>query len=199
MKDKIIHKATELFLSYGFKSVTMDDIAKELGMSKKTIYVNFCNKTKLIKAVSDSLFDKIQKGINDIASNTHDPIEELFKIKNFVGENLNDEKSSPVFQLQKYYPKLFKEMIKKQRDIVEQITRLNIERGFKTGLYRKEVNVDFIWRIYFAGINSIKNDELFPPSFFSKKEINDMYLEYHLRAIVTNKGLIKLNELLKHK
>ena len=195
MKDQIVHKATELFLNFGFKSVTMDDIAKELGMSKKTIYVHFSNKTALIETVSAQLFCTIQSGIDLISSQTADPIEELFKIKDFVNENLNNEQSSPVFQLQKYYPKLFKNLIKRQREIVKKTISDNIKRGIEMGLYRKNLNKEFIWRIYFAGINIIKNDDLFPLDNFPKKEVNDLYLEYHLRAMVTDKGLTKLNDL----
>lgn len=195
MKDQIVHKATELFLNFGFKSVTMDDIAKELGMSKKTIYVHFSNKTALIETVSAQLFCTIQSGIDLISSQTADPIEELFKIKDFVNENLNNEQSSPVFQLQKYYPKLFKNLIKRQREIVKKTISDNIKRGIEMGLYRKNLNKEFIWRIYFAGINIIKNDDLFPLDNFPKKEVNDLYLEYHLRALVTDKGLTKLNDL----
>lgn len=195
MKDQIVHKATELFLNFGFKSVTMDDIARELGMSKKTIYVHFSNKTALIETVSAQLFCTIQSGIDLISSQTADPIEELFKIKDFVNENLNNEQSSPVFQLQKYYPKLFKNLIKRQREIVKKTISDNIKRGIEMGLYRKNLNKEFIWRIYFAGINIIKNDDLFPLDNFPKKEVNDLYLEYHLRALVTDKGLTKLNDL----
>jgi AcrR family transcriptional regulator len=195
MKDQIVHKATELFLNFGFKSVTMDDIAKELGMSKKTIYVHFSNKTALIETVSAQLFCTIQSGIDLISSQTADPIEELFKIKDFVNENLNNEQSSPVFQLQKYYPKLFKNLIKRQREIVKKTISDNIKRGIEMGLYRKNLNKEFIWRIYFAGINIIKNDDLFPLDNFPKKEVNVLYLEYHLRALVTDKGLTKLNDL----
>ena len=199
MKDKIIHKATEMFLNLGFKSVTMDDIAGELGMSKKTIYVNFCNKTKLIKAVSDHLYNTIGHGISEIRAQNLDPIEELIVVKDFVNQNLNDEKSSPIFQLHKYYPKLFKEMMKKQREMVEDIIVSNIKSGIQTGVYRKEINKEFVWRIYFAGVTIIKNDDLFPPSTFSKKDVNTMFLEYHLRALVTDQGLKKLNELLNNK
>ena len=196
MNDKIIHKATELFLNFGFKSVTMEDIANQLGISKKTIYVNFCNKTKLIKAVTHHLFCTIQEGIDHIYEQTNHPIEELLKVKDFVNEHLNNEKSSPVFQLQKYYPKLYIEMMKKQMEIVETTISDNISRGIKMGLYRPEINSEFIWRIYFSGINSVKNDDLFPLELFEKKVANDLFLDYHIRAIVTPKGLEKLNDLL---
>ena len=93
MKDKIIHKSTELFLSLGFKSVTMDDIASEMGISKKTIYVHFPNKTKLVEAVTFNLFDTICDGIDSICEVSANPIEELYAIKMFVMHHLKNEKS----------------------------------------------------------------------------------------------------------
>src|SRR5210317_1140812 len=102
MKNKILEKATELFLIYGFKSVTMDDIANALGISKKTIYQHFKNKTKLVEATTLGLFNFISNGINCICAMDKNPIEEIYEVKSFAMTHLKDEKSSPIFQLQKY-------------------------------------------------------------------------------------------------
>ena len=83
MKDTIINKATSLFLTLGFKSVTMDDIANDLGMSKKTIYTHFENKTSLVEAGTTYLFKKITDGIKEIKTKSLDPITELHDIKIF--------------------------------------------------------------------------------------------------------------------
>ena len=84
MREKIIHKAAELYLTLGFKSVTMDDIANEMAISKKTIYVHFSNKTKLVEAVTFELFENICEGIDCICNASKNPIEELYEIKMFV-------------------------------------------------------------------------------------------------------------------
>ena len=105
MKDQILNKATEMFLTLGFKSVTMDDIASEMGISKKTIYQHFSNKDSLVKATTTNLFENISCGIDEIILANNNPIEELFTIKEFVMQNLKDENTSPIYQLQKYYPK----------------------------------------------------------------------------------------------
>ncbi|MGI9550098.1 MAG: TetR/AcrR family transcriptional regulator, partial [Aurantibacter sp.] len=104
MKTKILEKATELFLNLGFKSVTMDDLAREMGISKKTIYSHFENKTHLVEACTLHLFNTISQGIDYICSLGKNPIEELYEIKKFAMLHLKDEKSSPQYQLQKYYP-----------------------------------------------------------------------------------------------
>ena len=101
MRDKILEKSNELFLNLGFKSVTMDEIASSLGVSKKTIYKYFKNKTELIDTVTHRMFDTICSGIDDICELELNPIEELFSIKRLVLDNVKDEKSSPQYQLQK--------------------------------------------------------------------------------------------------
>uniref|UniRef100_UPI003563392F TetR/AcrR family transcriptional regulator n=1 Tax=Mariniflexile sp. TaxID=1979402 RepID=UPI003563392F len=78
MRDQIILKSRELFLTLGFKSVTMDDIANTLGISKKTIYVHFSNKTKLVEAVTYELFETVCEGIDGICNTSKNPIQELY-------------------------------------------------------------------------------------------------------------------------
>ena len=81
MKEKILEKATDMFLNLGFKSVTMDDLANEMGISKKTIYTHFENKTKLVQECTFSLFNQINSGIDCICTTGKNPIEELYEIK----------------------------------------------------------------------------------------------------------------------
>ena len=95
-----------LFSKYGIKSVTMDDIAGKMGISKKTIYAHYTNKTALVEGSSMHLLKLISGGIDHICSLEKNPIDELYEIKKFVMVHLKNEKSSPQYQLQKYYPKL---------------------------------------------------------------------------------------------
>lgn len=189
MKDKILEKATELFLNLGFKSVTMDDIANAMGISKKTIYAHYKNKTELVKAATFHLFDVICEGIDIICSEEKNPIAELYEIKSFAMRHLKDEKSSPQYQLQKYYPKIYETLKFKQFEIMKDCIAKNLERGIEIGLYRKDLNVEFITRIYFNGMIGIKNQQLFPQEKFTMKALMEDYLEYHLRGITTTKGL----------
>lgn len=196
MKDQILNKATEMFLTLGFKSVTMDDIASEMGISKKTIYQHFSNKDALVKATTTNLFENISCGIDEIIMANQNPIEELFQIKEFVMQNLKDESTSPIYQLQKYYPKIHKSLMLKQFEKMGSCVVINLEKGIDLGLYRKEINKDLIARFYFAGMSSIKDVEIFNPKIFSVKEIQTNYLDYHLRGICTPKGIEKLEQLI---
>ena len=194
MKESILLKATDLFLTLGFKSVTMDDLAHEMGISKKTIYSHFDNKTQLVQECTMNLFWAISRGIDHICSLGKNPIEELYDIKRFVMMHLKDEHSSPQFQLQKYYPKIHRALKAKQYEVMGECMIENIRKGIEMGIYRENLNIDFVSRIYFAGVTSIKDHALFPADKFPVAELMDDYLEYHLRGIVTPKGRKILNE-----
>ena len=194
MREKILLSAADLFLNYGFKSVTMDDIANTLGISKKTIYQHFDNKTKLVEATTMYLFNAISQGIDHICSFEKNPIEEIYDIKRFIMDHLKDEKSSPQYQLQKYYPKIFKTLKSKQFEVMETCVKDNLSRGVGLGLYRDSINIDFIARLYFNASLAIKDRDLFPLKQFSMNMLMEHYLEYHLRGICTTKGIQTLNQ-----
>jgi AcrR family transcriptional regulator len=194
MREKIVNKASEMFITLGFKSVTMDDIAGELGISKKTIYTHFKNKTDLVKEVTSVLFEFITHGIDCICELDNNPIEELYEIKKFVMMHLKNENSSPQYQLQKYYPEIFHTLKNQQFEMMQECTVRNLKKGVEQGLYRNNLNIEFVSRIYFIGVNGIKDDELFPARNFPKAQLMEEYLEYHLRGIVTKKGQLTLNK-----
>ena len=196
MKFKILEKSREMFLSCGFKSVTMDDISEELGISKKTIYAHYQNKTKLVEATTLAFFESISNGINCICELNKNPIEELYAIKSYVMKHLKDEKSSPQHQLQKYYPKLFFTLKKKQLVLIQECITENLRKGIEQKLFRNEIDVNFISLIYFNGITGIKDEETFPRNKFTASYLLENYLEYHIRAIATEKGLKTLQNLL---
>lgn len=178
-----------MFLNLGFKSVTMDDIAKTSGVSKKTIYAHFSNKTDLVEAVTDYLFDSICEGIDLIHEQQKNPIVELFEIKKFVMQHLKDEKSSPQYQLQKYYPKIYVDLKKRQFEVMQESIKENLTRGIDMELYRTSLDIDFIARMYFHGMVGIKDKDLFPLNDYSMNTLMNYYLEYHLRGICTEKGI----------
>lgn len=197
MKEKIVHKASELFINLGFKSVTMDDIANEMGISKKTIYSHYSNKSDLVREATMYLFHTITDGIECIRDLEKNPIEELYEIKKLVMLHLKNEKSSPQYQLQKYYPEVHNTLKKMHFENMHDCVIQNLTRGIEMGLYRQNINIEFISRIYFNGVNGTKDTSLFPVDRFPKEQLMEDYLEYHLRGIVTKEGLQTLNRFIK--
>ncbi|UCE94022.1 MAG: TetR/AcrR family transcriptional regulator [Flavobacteriaceae bacterium] len=197
MKEKILEKASDMFLNLGFKSVTMDDIAQEMGISKKTIYAHFPTKLKLVQATTFFVLEKIHETICLVCSADHDPIQEIFTIKSMVNDQLKNEKSSPHYQLQKYYPKVFKQLKEKQFQSLNLCVEDNLKRGIKEDYYRNDIDIDLITRFYLSGIMNLSNREFFPSDTYSLPNLKDAFLEYHVRAIATEKGLKTLLNILK--
>ena len=197
MKKIIILKATELFMKLGFKSVTMDDIAKEMGISKKTIYTHFNNKETIIGVVTDHVFETVCHDIDAICDLNQNPIQELYAIKKRVMQYMQKEKASPTYQLQKYYPTTYNNIKQRQFSYMQQCVVKNLHRGLEQDLYRKNIEVQFVARIYFNGITGIKEESLFPHTMFEGETLYEMYLEYHLRGIVTPKGRNILKKLIQ--
>ncbi|EAP87484.1 TetR/AcrR family transcriptional regulator [Croceibacter atlanticus] len=198
MRETILNKATELFLDLGFKSVTMDDIATEMGISKKTIYTHFKNKSVLVKASTEILFLRICSGIDGVRKENQNPIVELYSIKQYVMKHMKNQNSSAQFQLQKYYPAVYAEMRSKQYDYMQDCVVENLNKGLEMGLYRENLDVEFASRIYFLGMVGIKDNDMFPADQFPMITLMEKYLEYHLRGIVTQKGLKKLTETIEN-
>jgi len=193
MRDKIIEKSTEMFLIQGSKGLTMDIIAYEMGISKKTIYKYFNTKRELVKAGSEYLFHKITNGIHKIMELNENPIKEMFLIKDFVFKVLKSENTSPYFQFQKYFPKIHQSLITRQFDEMNKCITKNLKKGMEQGLYRNDINIKLISRFFYIGINNIKDLTIFNPKHFSTVEIKETYLNFYLRAICTPKGLDYFN------
>ena len=174
----------------------MDDIAQRLGISKKTLYTHYSNKQALVRACVFDFFNYVTEEINGICQLSKNPIIELHDIKMFMMRHIKNEKISPQYQLKKYYPKIYDLLNIKQFEKMNSCVIDSLKKGVETGLFRAEINLDFISRIYFSGTNGIRDINVFPDNLFDKHYIFESYLEYHLRAIVTNKGLNLLNDYL---
>lgn len=192
MKKKIVDQSIQLFLQYGYKSVTMDDIAKHMGVSKKTIYVHFPKKDGLVEQSAVNHLDGIIERINVISKQSKDPIIELYQIKKEALNHLSSEKNSPQYQLQKYYPSLYSKLKEKEFSALSGLFSNSIQEGIQTGIFRKDIDVDFVVRIFFNGIRGITNIKLFPIEIYKIEDLLLNFSEYHLRALCTHEGIIKL-------
>ena len=110
--------------------------------------------------------------------------------------HLKNEKSSPQYQLQKYYPKIHESLKLKQFEVMQECVLDNLRKGLELRIYRENLNIDFVSRIYFTGVINIKDQKFFPMEKFPMPELMDIYLEYHLRGIVTPKGRKILNSII---
>ena len=194
MKEKIIAKATDMFLKMGFKSVTMDDIACEMCISKKTIYKFFSNKEALIEEGTAIMHHKINTLMDEVVSKNYNAIEENFKIREMFKEMFESLDHSPAYQLKKHYPEIWDKMISSKLKDCNEMFGQNINKGIAEGLYRDDVNIDVYIKFYYTLIFSInENTQLESEALMLEKEA----LEYHTRALATPKGIEELEKQLK--
>ncbi len=197
MKETILKKAGESFQKFGFKSVTMDDIANELGISKKTIYKFFKTKLELVDSTVTYIHDSIYNSITCTCNMGYNAIQENFEIKKLFKDLFKNSDDSPMYQLQKYYPTVYNKIMLKEYDMFKDCLFRNIENGIIEGLYRKEIDKELISKFYFSLAMSVHDSTLYT---YNKNTINKLeiqVLEYHTRAIATEKGLQILEEQLE--
>ncbi|WP_396192186.1 TetR/AcrR family transcriptional regulator [Flavobacterium sp.] len=191
MKEKIIKKATDMFLKLGFKSVTMDDIAGEMCISKKTIYKYFSNKEMLIEEGTEVIHQKIHALMDEVVSHNHNAIAENFHLRKMFKEMFQSFDQSPAYQLKKHYPEIYQKMITNEIEDCSQMFRQNIQKGITQGLYRAETDVEAAVKFYYTLIFSINENTRLEKEAY---ELEAKALEYHTRAIATAEGLVELEK-----
>lgn len=196
MKDKIINKAKEMFLKLGFKSITMDDIACEMCISKKTIYKYFSNKDVLIEESVQMVHKEIYETIDKIVAQNFNAIEENFEVRRMFKEMFKSAESSPIYQLKKHYPEIYDKVLNMQIEVCVKCFRDNIEKGIKEGLYRKDLDIDNYVKFYYTLIFNINENTMLEKD---AQELELKALEYHIRAMATLTGIKELEkQILNH-
>jgi TetR/AcrR family transcriptional regulator, cholesterol catabolism regulator len=188
-KQHIISESIQLFLKFGVKSLTMEDIARKLGISKKTLYAHVKDKEDLLlQAVV--LFGKFEdKQLSEICSRGLNAIDESLEIKKWVLDMIQNIHPSVAYDIEKFHPAVSKRMKTSRHENVYRSIFQNIVKGQKEGLYRSDINADIVAKLYIGRMESIFDQELFPSSTYN---VSDVYMEwfiYHIHGMATSKGL----------
>lgn len=194
MIEEILPIATKMFLTLGFKSVTMDDVALKMGMSKKTLYKYFATKETLIEQCVDFVQTEIHTKITNIISLQKNAIEENFVIREMFEEMFKTDGDSPVYQLKKHYPIIYERVRANQVSECKEIFTKNIIKGIQQGFYKSTIPVETVVMFYHMLIFSI-NEQVASDKEVQRLEVEA--LEYHTRAIATEKGIQELEKHLK--
>jgi AcrR family transcriptional regulator len=188
VQERIRHKADELFRRYGIRSVTMDEIATQLGISKKTIYQYFADKDQLVDAIAvDEIRFSQDCCLKDMAESSN-AIDEIFKVMEFVEIMFRNMNPSMIHDLEKYHPNGYKRFLEHKNKFLFDMIKRNLERGIKEELYRPEINVEIITRYRLESMMIAFNAELFPPSKFNLAVLQQEIIEHFLYGLATLKG-----------
>lgn len=173
----------------------MDDIARHLGISKKTLYQVVSDKSDLVTRGIQCYIERDLSQLNQMHSESENAIDEMFLIAQSMSGLLKQMHPSILFDLEKYYPKAFTQFEQYKLKNMLDCIALNIEDGIKQGYYRENINIPIVARLYIGRMEDLFDQKLFPANEFT---IKDVYLEairYHIRGIASEKGI----EYLKNK
>ncbi len=188
MKDRIKQKADELFRHYGIKTITMDEIAGQLGISKKTIYQEFADKDELVDAVIGEMIIYNQNCCSKYKADADNAIHEVFLAMEMIQEMFSDFNPSILFDMQRSHPGTFTKFLKHKHTFLFQIIKENVERGIKEDLYRLDINPDVIAKIRLETMFLPFNQELFPKNKFNLVDLEKQLIDYYLFGIASLKG-----------
>ncbi len=188
-KERILHKANELYFRFGIRSITMDEIAAQCGMSKKTIYQFFEDKDALVAAVMDEEINTTQDRCVDTFHISENAIHEVFLAMEYVIQIFESMHVSVMFDLQKHHPDSYQKLQQNKSKFLYTVTKENIERGQREGLYRPELNAEILAYMRLETIFMTVRQELIPrhqhPPSVVMQEISDHFLY----GLATPKGL----------
>ena len=188
LKDKIVEASFQLFCRQGIRSVSMDDIAAHLGMSKKTIYKWYENKDAIVFAAIANHLLSTEGNCNSIADNASNAIHELFQTMEMVRQMFNGIHPSVIFDLQKFHPKAWQLVEQHKSTFLLCKIVNNLKRGIQEGYYRADLNIEIMGRLRLAEIGIIFNHETFPPEKFNHQQVQVACLEHYMLGIATLKG-----------
>jgi TetR/AcrR family transcriptional regulator, cholesterol catabolism regulator len=197
IRKQIMHKAETMFKRLGIKSVSMDDIARELGISKKTLYQYFENKEDLLLQAIQSHIDDEKNGLCEMQNISTDAVGEMMLIAKHAIEEFRELSPSIIFDLQKYYPQAWALIEKQQNEHIYGVMLQNLQRGIASQDYRADLNPEIMARLHVGGIQMPVNHELFPTREFSPEQVFKEYIYHFMRGIVSEQGLQKMNAYLQ--
>jgi len=192
----ILQKAGELFMLYGIKSMTMDEIARQLGISKKTLYQHVSNKNELVEKVVASKIHDERECICQMVKPEGNAIDQLMEITAFVKGNMKKMHPSVMFDMQKYHLDAWNSIKNHKDNFIFTTMKTNLERGIEDGMYRANLNPEIVARLYLSMMNIVMNptESGFGQTGFEQSEVHEQMMRYHIRGIANEKGRNYLKE-----
>lgn len=197
-KQKILHEAASLFMKFGFKSITMDDIAREMGVSKKTLYQYFTDKNDLVNQTIDEHLQFMETNCSRITDENQDAVSTMINITKFVSGTIKQVNYKILFDLKKYFREAWDKMTNHRISFISEHVYQNINAGISQGLYRSDLNAKLISRMYVHLVDFLVDPDWLEKEGFDLKHVHIQIIEFHLRAICTDKGIKILNQKLQN-
>ena len=195
---EINHQIQLLFQEFGIKSLTMDDISKKLGCSKKTLYVFYKNRKDLVKKVITQEMKAHEEEILAVIEKDNNPIDEIFLLNKIALKKIKAIHPSTQYELKKYYPTAWKVFDKKHKQLISRVTLSNLKKGIKMGLYRKEINPNIMSTIFAEKIDIVFNGVVFNSPMNSFSAVFEELMNHYVHGVINSKGRVYFLKTLKN-
>lgn len=194
MKEKIAVRASELMLEFGIRTVTMDDISRDLGISKKTIYQYFKDKKELVNTITSLHLNLEKTRFEGTAAESENGVHELILVSQCLRESMKDMKMSMMNELQKFYPEAWQMYEDFKKGVMLEAITAVIIRGQKEGLFRAEVDPDLVAVMRIEQVQTFIMRNLFPREKYSLYDVQMQLFDHFIHGLFTIEGHQLFNE-----
>jgi TetR/AcrR family transcriptional regulator, cholesterol catabolism regulator len=188
VKDKILTGARDLFLKYGVRSVSMDDIARQLVVSKKTIYQYFADKDEIVTQVAQQHLEDDRCEFDKVVSKAKNALDELVRMSLHLRKRMQDLNPALLFDLQKFHSKAWNEWTEYRKSFVHQQVMRNIKQGMEEGLFRSDLNPEILAAMRIEMVQLAFNTDVFSPAQFKLHEVHMQLFDHFIYGLLTEKG-----------
>lgn len=188
VKNKLLSGAEELFMRYGIRSITMDEIARHLSISKKTLYQYFADKDDVVASVTDMHLRRERGEYESSIRDARNAVEELVNLSHCMKENLKGMNPSLLFDLQKYHHKAWQIWTEFKNAFICTSVVNNLKRGVEEGLYRPEINPEILAVVRMESVQLGFDEQLFPTTKYDLTTVQVNILEHFVYGLLTEKG-----------
>ncbi len=195
--EKILQQAEQAFLRYGLRTVTMSDLAADMGMSKKTLYRHFGGKEELVCAVVRSFLEREYRLMQQNSEQAEHAIDEMFFVAGYVIALFRRLSPNVMLEVRKYYASAWELIEGLHFTRIRELIANNLERGVAEGLYRRELDSLVLSRLYMRLADSLVDEQLFPIEAFERTALFHQFIAYHMYGIVSHRGRELLEEKLR--
>lgn len=188
IKEKIQKGAEDLFMRYGVRSISMDDIARHLSVSKKTLYQHFADKEDIVTITCKAHLDRNADEFQSIRKTAKNALEELAQLSVCLKRNMQDMNPSLLFDLQKYHPKAWSVWLNHKNKFIRESVVRNLKQGIEEGYFRPEVDPEVIAAVRLEMVQLAFNEEIFPRERFKLPDVQMQIFDHFVFGLLTEKG-----------
>jgi AcrR family transcriptional regulator len=188
IKEKIQKGAEDLFMRYGVRSISMDDIARHLSVSKKTIYQHYADKEDIVTLACKAHLDRNALEFQSLRKTAKNAIEELAQLSVCLKRNMQDMNPSLLFDLQKYHPKAWGVWLNHKNKFIRESVIRNLKQGIEEGYFRPEIDPEVMAAVRLELVQVAFNEEIFPRERFRLPEVHAQMFDHFVYGLVTEKG-----------